>query len=61
MYLCICRGIPVLAELVEWWRWITGRVGVLNRNWQRRPGEQLLVLCHTTTEGLTGSDRLQRD
>jgi len=50
-----------LAEDVEWWGRIAGYVGVLYRHWQRRPGEQLLVLGQTAAEGLTGSDGLQRD
>lgn len=53
--------LPVLAELVERWRRIAGHVGVLHRLWQRRPGEQLLVLGQTAAEGLTGSDGLQRN
>lgn len=50
-----------MAEVIEGWRWITCFVGVLYRDWQRWPGEQLLVLGHTTTEGLARSDGLQRD
>lgn len=61
MYLCVCQTLPVLAELVERWGRITSDVGVLYRHWQRWPGEQLLVLSQTATEGLTGSDGLQGD
>jgi len=57
----VCSFLPVMAELVKWWRRIAGDVGILYRHWQRRPGEQLLVLCQTAAEGLTGSDGLQRD
>ena len=61
VYLCVCQVLPVAAEVVERWRRITGRVGVLDRHWQRRSGEQLLILGHTATERLTGGDGLERD
>lgn len=55
------HSLPVLAELVEWWWWVTGFVGVLYRHWKRWPGEQLLVLGQTATESFTGCDGLKRD
>lgn len=61
MCICACRSLPVLAEVIQWWRRITDLVGVLNRHRQRRPSKQLLVLCQTAAECLTGSDGLQRD
>lgn len=61
MYLCKHQALPVLAKVVEWWGRITGLVGVLYRHWKGWPGEQLLVLGETATEGLTGSDGLKRD
>lgn len=53
--------LPVLAELVEWWGRVACWIGILNRYWQRWPGEQLLVLSQTATESFTGRDRLKRD
>lgn len=53
--------LPVLAELVEGWRRITGGVSILYRDRQRRPGEQLLILGQAAAEGFPGSDGLQRN
>lgn len=55
------QTLPVLAELVERWGWVACWIGILNRHWQRRPGEQLLVLSQTATESFTGRDGLKRD
>ena len=61
MHVCVRAFlIPVLAEVVEWRRWITGDVGVLQRHGQRRPDEHLLVLGQIAAEGFTGGDGLQR-
>lgn len=57
----LCGILPVYAELVERWRRIAGRVSVLYRHWQRRPGEELLVLGQTAFESLLCSDSVQRN
>lgn len=55
------QTLPVLTELVERWGWVACWIGILNGHWQRRPGEQLLVLSQTATESFTGRDGLKRD
>lgn len=57
--LWLCSTLPVYTELIERWRRITGRVSVLYRLWQRRPGEELLILGHAAVERLPRSDSLQ--